>query len=141
MCSDGKTPGEKANQILAFVPILPGQKLSEMPPRRPSTRTPAQSYSEIPKLQDESLTSSDLIDFGEDHHNGTAPKPDTSTTVHPTRPSQNNQALLLDLDDHPPAHSSHQGTNKPKGPAPVIRHDTETSDTEEFVDAQEDSLI
>ena len=107
LISDGKTPEEKTQQILAIAPILPGQQ-TLMPP------TPQVSISQgkhsPSNLDTQQVPGGDLIDFGDE-----VLTPKTATTTH--APSSENAASLAELQ------------------SPIVRRDTGDS-VDEFVDAE-----
>ncbi|MCJ1428022.1 hypothetical protein MMC29_005929 [Sticta canariensis] len=111
---DGPTPEIKSKQILAVAPILQGQ-----PPSQDSNLPPTQDRPPQPS----SSAHGNLIDFGQS--DVAAPKPTQQPTVQQP------------LRQQPP--SGAQGLQHSLEPVighPIVRHDTETDEVDEFVDAR-----
>ena len=145
--SDGSTPQKQTEQILAVTPILRGQAHTEKNPIPPpqhrsssyaSTKSPTTSHAPPPRTGD-----NDLIDFGQ--NDGAR---DLPANLHPTQ-------AVKEHPEHQKLEQTLRETSterKPQG-SPLIdfqdglkrdlpagnsltRHDTETSDMDEFVDAE-----
>ncbi|MCJ1271335.1 hypothetical protein MMC22_011235 [Lobaria immixta] len=111
---DGATPEIKSQQILAVAPILTGQPRSQQSNPPPSQNRP---------VQPNSSAHGDLIDFGQSDVAAHAPAPQA-----PVRKPPGQQL-----------HSGPQGLQQPLEPSighPIVRHDTETNEVDEFVDAR-----
>lgn len=115
MARDGTTPAQKVEKILAFAPILPGQKASPSS-QESASKTSAEVAAAAPSAAD------DLIDFGSSET--AIPVPDTGTTP---KPIHHVEALSA----KPPA-----GLQQPLVPGPALKRiDTEEGSVDEFVDA------
>lgn len=150
---DGTTPQKQTEQILAITPILRGQSSTEKNPipRRTASYS-STTASTNPNPSQPRAAETDLIDFGQingssenaapvqipvDLHaaqtqnRGQQPK-DLEQTLQNTRTERNTQGSLIDFHDD-------LKENLPaivgQGVA-LKRHDTDTSDMEEFVDAE-----
>jgi hypothetical protein len=145
--SDGSTPQKQTEQILAVTPILRGQAHTEKNPIPPpqhrsssyaSTKSPITSHAPQPPTGD-----NDLIDFGQNDE-----APDLPANLHPTQAVKENpkhqkleQTLLETSTEQKPQGSPlinfHDDLKRdlPAGNS-LTRHDTETSDMDEFVDAE-----
>ena len=121
--SDGATPEEKTNQILAVAPILKGQTASQdTKPASPQKAQPAPQPTSQPKQQQQPNSSNDLIDFGQ-----SASLPASSV---PERNSSLQQQTMQQPTNTP------SGLQEPLMPGqPLKRVDTLTKDLDEFVDA------
>lgn len=124
--SDGKTPQDKVNQILAIAPILPGQE-TQMPaaptqqarPPDVNTQQAQQPPQQLQHQQQQQPGGTNLIDFGD---NVMTPKASTSQGGAPQTLSMaqnSNSADLMDL-------------QQPQ----IVRRDTDTKSVDEFVDAE-----
>lgn len=145
---DAKEPKAMAEQILAIVPILPGQRVDpgfQIPPHASSTRT---STGKRPQPNQNAPVptsdgADDLIDFG-------APAP----SVHAAATNQNNaqhrtrSVSLMDDDHHVNAMNYKMGNMRlmeptksptkaaPRQEKPLERADTQTSEVDAFFDAE-----
>ena len=143
--SDGSTPQKQTEQILAVTPILRGQVHTEKNPIPPphhrsssyaSTKSPTTSHAPPPSTGD-----NDLIDFGQ--NDGTS---DLPANLHPAQAvnpehQQLEQTLRETSTEQKPQGSPlidfHDDLKRdlPAGGS-LTRQDTETSDVDEFVDAE-----
>jgi oxysterol-binding protein-related protein 8 len=154
--SNGTTPQQIAEQILAITPILPGQKSNEKNPIPPQRQAqPAQANHTLPApaaapQPQAQAPQDDLIDFGQ--HDGA-----TATLQQPLIPAdlkaaqtQNNGQQQKDLEDtlrststSPPPEKGglidfHDDlkSNLPGEQHTLKRQDTDTQSLDEFVDAE-----
>lgn len=151
--SDSRGPPQKiVDQILSIAPILPGQQKKQS---QPTTTQPSQpSNAQLQAPAQANKQSANLIDL-DSRPSSTAPPGNASSSIagnplHPTSnpkqissgtlagPSPNQAASGNLLDDTHILNDkmSKMTMQQPLQPKPIKRTDTETSEVDEFVDAQ-----
>lgn len=149
--SDGQTPQQQTEQILAVTPILKGQKpteKNEIPPQHALREShPPSNSTPTPQIQPPPA-GDDLIDFGQTastpvpashfpadlkaaqtQNNGQEQK-DLEHTLRSTSTERDNKESLIDFHED-------LKENLPKADPILKREDTDTKSLDEFVDARE----